>query len=150
MYISAGYGSYGCKLACKEIEYQVLSDQAVWPHESSHVNFYYHNIYLEVPDYERFDVYDNITEYYELLETDLIRRNFLQINVNMAKPGYTVVTDTQQWTFVSLAGSLGGILNLWIGITFVTFVEVCDLVYQLIAHAIRRCKTKKDRVHALK
>ena len=120
----------------------------MWPHESNHVNFYDNNIWLVVPDYERFEIYENITEYSELLETDLIRRNFLQINVNMEKPGYTVVTDTQQWTFVSLAGSLGGILNLWIGITFVTFVEVCDLVYQLIAYGIKRCKTR-DQVHAL-
>ena len=118
------------------------------PHESNQVNFYDNSIWLVVPDYERFEIYENITEYSELLETDLIRRNFLQINVNMEKQGYTVVTDTQQWTFVSLAGSLGGILNLWIGITFVTFVEVCDLVYQLIAYGIKRCKTR-DKVHAL-
>ena len=68
----------------------------------------------------------------ELFNLDLVKRNFLQVNINMKEFGYNVVSTTEKMPFVNLTGALGGILNLWIGITFVTFIEVCDLVYQLI------------------
>ena len=128
-----------CKPACDEVAYASRVDQAPWPHEAHHINFFYDVAYT-VPDWERFLVYQNVADhgsYDDLSDIDLIKKNFLQLNVNMGKSGYSAVQDTQKLSIVSLVGALGGILNLWIGITFVTFIEVCDLVYQLIANRIK-------------
>ena len=38
----------------------------------------------------------------------------------------------------ALTGSLGAVLNLWSGVTFVTLVEVIDLLYGLCTVAWRR------------
>ena len=51
--------------------------------------------------------------------------------------GVTIYDEVPTVTFSALLGALGGILNLWIGITFFTFIEVIELVYNLIAI---RCK----------
>ena len=80
----------------------------------------------KIPDYERF-----ITGNYTI-RSDLIYDNFLLLNVYMEKPAYTTIKTTEQYTVTSLFGALGGVLNLWIGITFLSLVEICDLVYQLI------------------
>ena len=45
-------------------------------------------------------------------------------------------------TTASVLGSFGGILNLYIGITFFAFVELLELLYKFIVTCIRRRKTR--------
>ena len=92
-----------------------------------------------IPDDERFSAYANFTTPEDYIESDMIKPNFLLLNVNLEDDGYTKVSNTEKFPVIPLVGSLGGILNLWIGITFVTFIEIADLLYQLIAN---KCKAK--------
>lgn len=124
-----------CEAPCEDTVYDTQVYQAPWPHVSHQISFYDSYIFHKVSDWQRFAaVYEKIYEngsYSDLYNVDLIARNFLQINVHM-KHGINMVSDTVKITPVSLVGNLGGILNLWIGFTFVTVVEICDLVYQLV------------------
>lgn len=49
-------------------------------------------------------------------------------------------TDIPSVTAETLFGSLGGILNLWIGMTFFTIVEWADLLFIIVGD---KCNTKK-------
>ena len=50
--------------------------------------------------------------------------------------------DKPKVTGSQIMGAVGGTLNLWIGISFVTVVEVCELLYRI-------CKTviKSEKVN---
>ena len=137
-----------CEPACEEQLYDADVTQAPWPHESHHLSFYDLYIYHRVSDWRRFSVYDNIFvngTYEDLHKTHLIERNFLQINIRLTY-GINSIKDTVKITPVSLVGNLGGILNLWIGFTFVTVVEICDLIYQVV---MTRAQRKKERAHSM-
>ena len=57
--------------------------------------------------------------------TNLIQSNFLQLTVTMDDI-VTIETDKAAITLEGIIGNLGGILNLWIGFTFITIMEVVD------------------------
>ena len=130
----------------------------------------------------RFDVYEDIvdvmtrnsTAAFEMLEeTDLIRKNFIQLKVQfpvsnhvvflsycthehsralvklmsiglmrhlsyfmsyLQGKGQFIYTDVASMGLEVLIGTLGGILNLWIGVTFITVVELVDLVIKITAY----------------
>ena len=58
-------------------------------------------------------------------DTHLIEQNFLQLSV-LLDPDVTVFSHQEALTLESMMGSMGGILNIWVGITFVTIVEILD------------------------
>ncbi len=43
---------------------------------------------------------------------------------------------------VEMFGNLGGVLNLWIGVTFITFIEFGELIYNIIFLLAYKMKTK--------
>ena len=139
-----------CEPACGERLYEAHVSQATWPHESYHLSFYDTYIFHRISDWQRFVIYNNIFmngSYEDLYDTHLIQRNFLQVNIKLTY-GMNNVKDSVKITTVSLVGNLGGILNLWIGFTFVTVVEICDLIYQVIVARTRQLKLKRDQNEA--
>ena len=59
-------------------------------------------------------------------------------------------------TLASLTGTLGGVLNLWIGITFFTIIELVDLMFTLVLDVWVKRGSKdakpaleKNKVHPL-
>ena len=59
--------------------------------------------------------------------------------------GHDIYTAVPAVTFDAFFGSMGGILNLWIGITFFTLIELCDLVYKLVESSFNRYKSGADK-----
>ena len=53
--------------------------------------------------------------------------------------------DVPSLTSDGLFGNLGGLFNLWIGITFFTFVEILDLLYKICSDC---CKKEGNSVSA--
>ena len=52
------------------------------------------------------------------------------------KNGIKEYHDVPAVTLENFAGNFGGILNLWIGLSFVTLIELCELVINIIAKFI--------------
>ena len=52
----------------------------------------------------------------------------------------TVLEDKPALGLESLLGTMGGTLNLWIGISFVTVIEIIDMLLTLILGGISRPK----------
>ena len=70
----------------------------------------------------------NRTEGFQRLrETDLITRNFVQLNTYISDPEVRYFEDSSVYPLEQFFSQVGGTMNLWIGITFVTLVEIVDL-----------------------
>ncbi len=67
---------------------------------------------------------------------DIIKDNFLLVNVQMHGKRVIEYRDKAVVSLDGLLGSIGGTLNLWIGITFVTLIELCEMCYHIGSRAI--------------
>ena len=130
-----------CEQPCDSsmIESQHFSIQ--WPHVSRHLAFY-SSFIKDNPIYaDHFQLYSNISDLmttdrrsaYELLRgTDLLERNFLKLTVYFGSDRVLTYRDVPDMSISAMTGSLGGILNLWMGLTFITAIEVGELLVRLI------------------
>ena len=81
--------------------------------------------------------------------TNLIQKNFLQLSVTM-NDVITSEEDKEAVTISSVFGSLGGILNLWIGFTFLTIMEIVDFFLTIAMDKLygnKLSKTKENEVY---
>ena len=74
----------------------------------------------------------------DLRKMDYIKRNFVQLTIKMLQNTIEEINESPSLSFSSFMGSLGGLLNLWIGITFITLVELVEFLYNFI------CIDKKE------
>ena len=74
----------------------------------------------------------------QLLKQDsLLEENFLQISV-LLNHDVIINTHIDAVSSETLMGTMGGILNLWIGITFVTLTEIVDFCLGIILDKMSR------------
>ena len=73
---------------------------------------------------------------------NLIFSIVFQVNVMFESNRLTILEDKPALGLESLLGTMGGTLNLWIGISFVTVIELIDMVLTLILGGISRPKVK--------
>lgn len=130
-----------CTSACSTAHYIVDTASAPWPHVSRHLAFYqtfikdkpaiYGKKIDQYKDIEREMITDRMRAYERVRSIDLLSRNFLKVTINMLDTSWTY--DKVPAMSLSLAtGSLGGVLNLWVGISFITAVEILELLVRLI------------------
>ena len=139
-------GVCNCAQACTQHQYNLDVFQVPWPHINYHQAFY--KKYIKPSNFaDKFGVYKDIDEKLQvdknagfdmLRNTDLIQRNFLEISILLDSEQTTMMEDYPVLSLESLFGNMGGILNLWVGIIFVTAVEIIDLLYVSLSN-------KKDR-----
>ena len=77
---------------------------------------------------------DELYESPDLMEhlDQVIKKNFMQLNFYIEERSMLVMTESPASTIPTIFANLGGILNLWAGITFYTFIELVELVYYLL------------------
>ena len=85
----------------------------------------YYEPLVESPD-------DDYLIYEELRKTDLISRNFIQVHVKMDSDLLVKYVEKEALSWESFVGGLGGLLNLWTGISFFAILEIVELVYRLV------------------
>ena len=69
----------------------------------------------------------------------LIKRNFAKVTVRFDFKEIVVYKEIPQFSFTSFIGALGGILNLYSGISFIIVVELADF---LISMCKKNCDVK--------
>lgn len=135
-----------CDVPCNETSYQLITNSAPWPHETQHLIFYENYLYnssyfslenidFNISVYEELSIKEYNGEEYiinDLRNIDFIKRNFVNLNVKLIKSSITEIVQHKTMDFSSLMGTIGGLFNLWIGITFVTVVEFIELLYNLL------------------
>lgn len=151
MYSESEVCSKTCSSPCTEYHYSLTQSEAVWPHEPSHLSFYEHMIQNQTYGH-KFKVYEEINEVMKtqpvqgirlLKNTTLIKRNFLQINVLLDNTELKLVKETEVFEPVNLIANIGGMLNLWIGVTYITLFELGELLWRLLCAL---CNTEAQSV----
>ena len=74
----------------------------------------------------------------KLLSANLIKENFVKITIEERSCLSSRVEDSPKWKLAILLSQIGGILNLWGGISIVVLVELTVLVVKLIVYSRRR------------
>ena len=73
---------------------------------------------------------------------ELIKRNFAKVTIKLDLREIVVFKEIAQFSFTSFIGALGGILNLYSGISFLIVIELADFF-------INMCKRNcNDKIHA--
>ena len=67
-----------------------------------------------------------------------------QLHVSLSSDLVTEYHEEFSLTTASFIGQLGGILNLWIGISFFTIIEIIDLLLRLLQTFAKRPQREKD------
>ncbi len=71
-----------------------------------------------------------------------MRDNFIQLAVHFEDQALTTYEDREALTLANMIGSIGGSLNLWAGISFLTILELLELFYRLASPSRKKSNTK--------
>ena len=68
---------------------------------------------------------------YGASSVDLIKKSMVWITVYFDETKYTLISELPSQTAVDLMGSIGGTLGLYIGISFLSFIELVEIILQI-------------------
>ncbi len=125
-----------CVPACEDWTYESQTTYSYWPQEDSQDDFY--EMFVEArPESKAYKILGpmNISR---IQATDLIRKNFVRLNIFMSSLTVLQYQETPSYGEVKLLSDLGGIFGFWIGMSIMTWVEVIELLLHLIKHHCRR------------
>jgi len=140
-------GTCICPKPCNEMRFdQTITNAEGWPSPARQLSFY--NTYIK-PHPEiygnKFDDYGKIEKQSKNMTTDeimneikqigLIENNFIQLNIQFTQNNKVISNDIPSVTWDTLFATLGGTLNLWMGITILFAAEVMELIFSIISVA---------------
>lgn len=108
-----------CPQECDSIEYDLSSSVMDFPSP------FYADLFIR--KHKLFpDNYKNLTTF------ENIKQSVVKINIYFSDISYTSIKEVPAKTFEQLIGDLGGILGLCLGASLLSFIEIVELVAQLI------------------
>ena len=131
-----------CPLSCKEYQYIHETSSSKWPNMWQLQTFYekyiksrnYESNYRFVRDIlnnEKCKTYKNC--YAELTAAyQIIEHNFLEVSYTLSDHRYLKLVDVPKTFLADLCSQIGGILNLWSGITILVLLEVIELSCRML------------------
>ena len=132
-----------CKEPCLENRYTMYTEEIDWPHPALHMAIYRNHIARSLVA-DRFTEYKDLDDsfadgtsgnlYHKLNTLDLMTRSLAQVSVRFETMTVVKYTDQSAVSVAQLMGTLGGTLNLWVGISFITIIELLELLYHLLTH----------------
>ncbi len=115
--------------------YHLPMFQVKWPHPAAQIALY--NKYIR--NTTQWENFPEINEAINIAETgnekaailkikssDEITRNFVHVTIYYPFSGVTNITELPALTIETLGGAIGGVLNLWVGFTLFTLIEIID------------------------
>ena len=122
-----------CPLECHKYSFDNFKSYAYYPLPL------YVNQTLQISDILT-KAYPNETDF-----TDNLASNAVQITVFYDTLTYTKVEEEPKITWDNLIGTLGGHLHLFLGMSFISLIELIELVVQLIMYVIVTRKNAKAK-----
>ena len=137
---------------CMELRISGDVSSSAWPIKGQQLAFY-ENVIKGQPFEEEFEIYSTISKLVSngnktaakklLQQSTLIEENFAKISISLSADNVVILEDKPKMTLTDLFASLGGILNLYSGISFVLAIEVIDLLYKIIFDCPVRPRERK-------
>ncbi len=145
---------YKCAIACKEMSIKSTVSQSKWLMRSQFLSFY-DQLLKDKPYSYKFQRYidllnatyiqTNSSKNYrnKEMENDIaseervIFNNFAKIKVTLGSSMQLHYREIPKMSMTGLMGQLGGVLNLWSGISVVLVIEIIDLTVRIFHHVRR-------------
>lgn len=109
-----------CPLECNKAVYSITTSFVEYPSKS------YARILRQNKKIQAF--FDgNLTA----MTDEALKKSLLQLNVYYAELSYEVYSESQKTSLVDLVSGIGGTLGLFLGMSFLSFVEFIDLIVQI-------------------
>ena len=109
-----------CPLECESIKYDVVLSN---------------NVVLSKQGYELFkipiDYLVNMNGEFNLTYEEMKQR-FLFLNIYYSELSYIKISETPKTSIIDLLSNLGGTLGLFVGISFLSFIEIVEIILEII------------------
>ena len=126
------YCSPFCPLECNTIKYDISFKSMQYPSK---------NYALELANNSKIRSF--FPKGYNITQDDL-KQSILFLNIYYDDLSYTVITESPKILIVNLVSNIGGILGLFVGISFLSFGELFEMFFEII-FIICEKKTQKIR-----
>ena len=120
-----------CKHACSEVKYKTLVSYTKWPLPQQYTALY-HRVIKSKPYSDKFKILlkHNSSRLHDARH--LMEDNFVKINFILDSTHYYELKEVPKYTVFSFLGTLGGVLNLWTGITVVVVIEILETIINIV------------------
>uniref|UniRef100_A0A1I8IA72 Amiloride-sensitive sodium channel n=1 Tax=Macrostomum lignano TaxID=282301 RepID=A0A1I8IA72_9PLAT len=158
----------GCREPCSHFSYQIATTQSQWPRESMLANIFKYELAndkdldlnsnssaeLSSQEWQLAEMYEQVRQLIPnstanasslLKQLGLISDSFVTLKVTRKDFSVTQIAEKPVQTLASTFSQVGGLLSMWIGLTFVWLVELLDLGLQLLQLLCRRLSTDGHR-----
>ena len=146
-----------CKPRCFDIEKRLTISLAKWPQLSQQLSFFWHMVkdneeimkkeYSVYAEAMRMMSDGNTSAAKKIMQDDhLIENNFLKMRFLLKGTSVTFLEEEPAITFSTMLCLLGGILNLYSGVSLVVAVEILELFYHLLLHMTTPIQTNQTKV----
>lgn len=109
-----------CPLECESIKYNMYSSESDYPSKA------YASLLMQNP-LIRSKYASNPSD----LTYDSLKRNLVQISVYYGDLGYQKFEELEKTRVGDLISRIGGTLGLFLGMSFLSFVEIIDILLQI-------------------
>ena len=129
----------GCYSPCEEHAYKTDVSYSYWPLDFTQLSFY-ENYVINHPEKEKLKAYKNLDHFNktEIIANGLIRKNFIRLNVYLKDLVIQEYVQKKSYEIQNLLGDMGGTFGLWIGMSFITWCEVLELVIRVMSRWARK------------
>ncbi len=121
----------GCLQECSTVDFTITTSAVAAP------SIQYAEIYKDAVENSGITLAANWSETWQ---TEM-QNNYVAVDVVCETTVVETYTESASITFVDLISNVGGQTGLWIGISFLSLMEIVELVYRLIryhCHILRR------------
>ena len=115
-----------CPLECDSVTYLAVPSSVIYPSD-----MFAAQLKRNSDVQEKFNGRTNIT-------TEELRSNLLVINVFYSSLSYQSFTESPKTQVVDLVSNIGGILGLFLGLSFISFADFFDCVFYLLMAFLSR------------
>jgi hypothetical protein len=82
----------------------------------------------------------------DLERHEIVKRNVLALNVFYDKLAYTFIEESPKTEIADLISNIGGLAGLFLGVSFLSLLEVFEVIYYLVVLAFKKPKIKSSVV----
>ncbi len=125
-----------CPLECYSITYQVTSTFSNYPNYK-----YALNSLISNPILTSKLMMDTSNE--TMSKYDLVKQSVLSLNVYYDQLGFIEITREVKLEIVDLVSGIGGLLGLFLGMSFLSFAELIEIILETLAITLEKYKTSK-------
>ena len=135
--------SCGCYSPCEELAYSEEVSYSYWPLDFAQQSFYTSYV-LNHENRDSMKAYTNLQHFNltELISRNLIRKNFIRLNVFLRDLVISKVMQKQTYEVQNLLSDMGGTFGLWIGVSILSWFEIMELLLTVCYKSVLWVKRK--------